>query len=271
MSMVVEDDAVVLRSIRFGDTSRIVVFLTGRFGKIHAVAKGARLPKSGFGAALVVLAESRIVFYLKRERELQLVKKADLIDAHDALLLDAVRYHYGCAAVEFADRLMYGEGDSAGPVDLLRQALALFEGVPGDRMPAVFKAYQLRFAAMLGYRPHLSGCTQCLPGEEARSLRFGVRAGGPVCPRHQAGSGEMVSMSPETVEVLRTLTESESVSDLGRWPASHDAVVERVVEGFLRYHIDGYRGLRSLKSLRDLEALRAPRRAPRRVVGESGT
>jgi DNA repair protein RecO (recombination protein O) len=257
VSVVVEDEAVILRSFRYGDTSRIVVFLSGRFGKIHAIAKGARTPRSGFGAALDILAESRLIFYLKVERELQLIRKADLIHGHRALLDHPVRYHYGCAAVEFADRLVFGEGDLEDPASLLRSTLSVLETAGEARLGAVFKAFQLQFATHLGYRPHVAGCLRCPPAAEARSLRFAIREGGLVCPRHQDQAGETVGMSPEAVAVLRRLTETEAMEGLGSWDPGVDPVIERVAEGFLRFHIDGYRGLRSLKSLRDLRSLSA--------------
>jgi DNA repair protein RecO (recombination protein O) len=261
MSVLVEDDAVLLRSHRYGDTSRIVVFLTGRFGKIHGIAKGARNPRSGFGSALEILAESHLVFYLKPDRDLQLLRKGSLLDGHDPLLRNAVRYHYGCAAVEFADKLIYGEGEAQEPAALLRQILRLLEDADVGRLPAVFKVYQLRFASILGYRPHLSGCIRCHEsGAVVRSMRFGMREGGLLCSRHQSGAGEMISLTPEAASVLRRLTESPTPSDLGTWAEPLDSLLERVVEGFLRYHIDGYRGLRSLRSLRDLLILGQSRR-----------
>jgi DNA repair protein RecO (recombination protein O) len=261
MSIIVDDEVVVLRSLRYGDTSRIVVFLSGRYGKIHAIAKGARMPRSGFGAALEILAESHFVFYLKPERELQLIRKASLVNGHDAFSQHPVRYHYGCAAVEFADRLVFGEGEAEELATLLRKILDVLEKVDPSRLPAIFKAYQLGFATLLGYRPHLSGCIHCPPGDAApRGLRFGMHEGGLVCPRHQSGAGEMISLSPEAVAVLRNLAKSPDAEGLGGWAPSLDPLLERVVEGFLRYHIDGYRGLRSLKSLRDLADLKSRRR-----------
>ena len=47
---IVQTDALVIRSYRLGETSLIVHLFTGEFGLVRCVAKGARGPKSRFGA-----------------------------------------------------------------------------------------------------------------------------------------------------------------------------------------------------------------------------
>ena len=46
------DQGVVLRTIKLGETDRIVTILTQGHGKVRAVAKGVRKPGSRFGARL---------------------------------------------------------------------------------------------------------------------------------------------------------------------------------------------------------------------------
>ena len=45
-------EAIVLRNLRFGDTSRVATLFTRELGKIGVIAKGARLPSSPFGATV---------------------------------------------------------------------------------------------------------------------------------------------------------------------------------------------------------------------------
>ena len=71
--MIVKTDAIVLKSMRFRETSKIVTFYTRRYGKIAAVAKGARETKNKFGAALEPMTGVNLVFYKKEQRDLQLV------------------------------------------------------------------------------------------------------------------------------------------------------------------------------------------------------
>ena len=45
-------EAVVLRSIRYGEADRIVHLYTAARGRVNAIAKGSRRPKSRFGGRL---------------------------------------------------------------------------------------------------------------------------------------------------------------------------------------------------------------------------
>ncbi|MBU1700473.1 MAG: DNA repair protein RecO [Candidatus Eisenbacteria bacterium] len=253
MSVIAEDYGVVLRSHRFGETSRILVFLTSRHGKLHAIAKGARNPKNRFGAALDILAEGSFVFYLKKDRDLQLIRSAELETFHEPLLRDAVRYHYGCAAAEFADRLVLGQEEGPDCLDALRQFLFFLESAPLPRLSALFKAYQLRLAGLQGYRPNLEGCLYCSKADRAApGLSFSIHDGALVCPRHRSPLQDAVPLSPDALQVLMDLVASDlPMTPLG-WKPALDPLLTRVVEGFLRFHIDGYRGLKSLKSLQSL-------------------
>ena len=48
----VKTQAIALKSLKWGEADRIVTFYAKQLGKIRAVARGARRPKSRMGAAL---------------------------------------------------------------------------------------------------------------------------------------------------------------------------------------------------------------------------
>lgn len=70
--------AIVLRVVEFSETSCIATLFTRDFGKIGALAKGARRPKSPFDSALDLLAVCRIVFIDKSADVLDLLTEARL-------------------------------------------------------------------------------------------------------------------------------------------------------------------------------------------------
>ena len=71
-------DAIMLRLVEFSETSLVVTMLTRDFGKISALAKGARRPKGPFESALDLLSHSRIVFLHKNTDALDLLTEAKL-------------------------------------------------------------------------------------------------------------------------------------------------------------------------------------------------
>src|SRR5258708_11286686 len=119
----VPSEGIVLKVHALGDTSRIVVAYTRDLGLRKFVAKGARKTPSRFGFALEPLSRSLFVFYLKPDRDLHLLSKADVIDPLGSRLADIARLAHAQAALELVDRLVWGEEPHPELFDLLRQAL----------------------------------------------------------------------------------------------------------------------------------------------------
>src|SRR6478672_5481893 len=69
---------IVLKVIEFSETSCVVTLFTEDFGKVGALAKGARRPKGPFEGALDLLALVRIVFLRKSSDALDLLTEARL-------------------------------------------------------------------------------------------------------------------------------------------------------------------------------------------------
>ena len=57
--------AVVLRTMKYRETSLIVTLYTDLFGKVSVVVKGARQPKGKYGTVLQPMAHIRAVIYRK--------------------------------------------------------------------------------------------------------------------------------------------------------------------------------------------------------------
>lgn len=55
-----QTEAVIIRKTRLGEADRILTLYTPRLGKIHAVAKGVRRPRSKMAGHLELLTHSQI-------------------------------------------------------------------------------------------------------------------------------------------------------------------------------------------------------------------
>jgi len=199
--------AIVLRVVDFSETSCVVTLFTEDFGKIGALAKGARRPKSPFDSALDLLAVCRIVFIDKSGDVLDLLTEARLERRFRSASRDLSRLYAGFYVAELLQELT-DLGD-AHP-DLYRRAddtlLALDRDGPVAETVLGFEVAALR---LLGYLPALADCVVCGAVVDFRSERvlFGQLAGGVLCPRCRQGQKQVVSVSREGHEVLRRLSE----------------------------------------------------------------
>ena len=69
-------DAIVVRSLNYGESDRIITFFTRDFGKIKGIAKGARRSKKRFQNALGLFSHLRLIFFEREEMSLMRVDGA---------------------------------------------------------------------------------------------------------------------------------------------------------------------------------------------------
>src|SRR5437660_9266576 len=97
------DQGVVLRTIRLGESDRIVTLVTQTHGKVRAVAKGVRKTKSRFGGRLEPLSHVALLLYEGREHDI--VTQADTLESFRAVREDLHRLTRAHALLEAADQV----------------------------------------------------------------------------------------------------------------------------------------------------------------------
>jgi len=275
-SRIVKCEGLVLRNLRYGDTSRVATLFTDELGKISVIGKGVREPKSPLGASLELFCRSEFVLYHRLGRNLQMLKSGDVNGEYPGVLRHPARYSFGCAVLEFLDRMLLEDEPVRGLFALSCRALLHLEALPAVRLAEVFRAFQLRASAVLGYAPMLDGCLHCSrPLEEevlgsAESARavwsFLIAEGGAVCPRCRTGVEGEVRLTARALWRIRSMSqgnprreneirEGEVREEITISEAPNETWVqtlEFIVEEFLQYHVERYRGLKSLGSGRIL-------------------
>jgi len=216
------------------------------------VAKGARRTPSRFGYALEPLSRSQLVFYLKPDRDLHLLSRAEVVDALGSRIADLSRLAHAQAALELVDRLVWGEEPHERLYALLVQALEGCERAPLAALPAVTLAFQLQLASELGYRPRLDRCA--VDGKPVSQRRvFSPARGGLLCDGCAAREGGVVVLSAEALASLSLLLSRPllEAGDYVELPRAGELL--RVIEDFFRTHFQRFQGLRSLEVLRGIE------------------
>jgi DNA repair protein RecO (recombination protein O) len=120
--------AIVIRIVEFSETSCVVTLFTRDFGKIGALAKGARRQKSSFESALDLLGVCRIVFLHKSSEALDLLTEAKLERRFRAASRDLTRLYAGYYIAELL-RDLTDRGDPHPDLfDAANEALLALEG-----------------------------------------------------------------------------------------------------------------------------------------------
>lgn len=149
---IVRTEAVVLRSLDYGETSQIVTLFTREKGKLGVMAKGARRPKSSFGATLQPMAYTQVVFYYKPTRTLQTLSESSHVESFHRLRRDLKRITAGLRIAELVDALMETEDPAPDVFALLVRVLRRLNAAE-RRASNVWPYVQLRLAQRLGVAP----------------------------------------------------------------------------------------------------------------------
>ena len=73
--MILKDQAIALRIHPFGNTSRIVVWLSQSYGKLATLVKGSQREKSGFLGQYDLFYTCELLFYAREQRNLHILKE----------------------------------------------------------------------------------------------------------------------------------------------------------------------------------------------------
>jgi DNA repair protein RecO (recombination protein O) len=178
-------EAIVLRSIRYGEADRILHLYTPEHGRIGAIAKGARKTRSRFGARLEPFFQLRVLLYEGRS-DLRTVTSADTLDAHGPLRERAATLDAAARACDAVARL-FESGDPSPPVfHLLANELRLLDEDERHASSAHQLAFRLKLLLAAGFAPQLAACATC--GDREHLSGFSGAAGGVVCTACEASA-----------------------------------------------------------------------------------
>lgn len=171
-------EAIVLRSIRYGEADRILHLYTPDDGRLGAIAKGARRTRSRFGARLEPFFHVRMVLHEGRG-DLFTVTSADTLSSHGALRDHASTLDAAARACDAVSRL-FETGDPHPEVfRLLANELALLAADESHAASATSLAFRLKLLLAAGIVPQLAACANC--GATEHLVGFSGAAGGVVC------------------------------------------------------------------------------------------
>jgi DNA repair protein RecO (recombination protein O) len=246
-------EAIVIRTVPWSETSSIVTLFTREFGKVTAVAKGARRLKSPFETSLDLLAKSYVVFIPKSNETLDILTEAKLLRRFRSGQRSLFPLYCGYYLAELAN--VFTEIHVPLPVvfETLDESLVKLDEM---RDPAkTVLGFELKFLSQLGHLPTFELCAGCghfVESDPGGTYLFGVEAGGVLCSQCLTGQRGVLRIRSETVDCFRQAMEDSESKNEEKWdiPIVSKEEVRIVMERFLCSLVD--RRLRLMDFLDDL-------------------
>ncbi len=176
-------EAVVLRSIRFGEADRVLHLYSSNRGRIGAIAKGSRRPRSRFGGRLEPFFRLDLVLHEGRG-DLATVTSASTVEGHAGLRANGPALGAAARGCDAVLRLLDEAQPNPGAYNLLCRYLALLDAGDGAEL-SIALAFRLKLALAAGFAPELASCARC--GEVDDLMAFSGASGGVVCGACEQG------------------------------------------------------------------------------------
>ncbi len=249
--MILTTEAIVLRTMKYSETSLIATLFTRDHGKISVLAKGARRKNRPFGASMEAMNHVHAVIYHKPQRELQLITQCDLVGRHPAVREDLDRMGPGMTAVELLH--LSTEHDEPHPevFDLTLDLLTFLQNATRDYPKALY-VYEVKLLGLLGFKPSLRECVSCK--EDLVSVlaanpaeKFRVTGNGVLCGRCGAVGEAGLLMSAAACTALAGFQSVERFEDAMTvtLTAPMAREIDETLRHLVRVHLTGMRPLKS--------------------------
>lgn len=250
MSDILKTEAVVLHKIKYGDTSIIVTLFTKDYGKLTAIVKGGRNPKSRLGLIVDTFNYLQIVFYKKDSREIQLISSADIISHFPNIKKDLECQRYAQAILELVKNLNVEHEVNR---KLFNGLIRIFSLMNESKEPAVilFARFFMFFLSELGYQLQLEQCSSCGKKELSKSeLSYNYELG-IFCSDCQANVVESFHINMELFAVLICLKFNKRMEQV------NNSLIGKAIsfmEKHLKHHVPDFKGIQSLSLFNNLNS-----------------
>jgi DNA repair protein RecO (recombination protein O) len=206
--MLSKDIGVCIRTVDYSETSQIVTFFTKTTGKISAIAKGSKRPKSAFDGPIEMFSYGEIVFSDPTKEKL-----ATLTEFQQHGFTGLINNFFAFNCCLFAAELLNKLTDDYDPhPELFDSFLHFLQDInDGRETLQLLILFQLTLLREIGLMPVLNACANCKTRYEHRAssiehqVYFSSSANGLICRDCEASFPDKIKLSSSAASCLINL------------------------------------------------------------------
>ncbi len=149
--MIITTEAIILKSMKYRDSAKLLTAYTEEFGRCSLIANGARSAKNKYGTALEPMACSSLTFYKKQNKDLHTLSGAEASVRLRNISESFDRMTAGLAMCEIIYASQTHEEQNSEVYQLLKSCLVALNTVEDGAEPSLLVWFQIRYAAILGF------------------------------------------------------------------------------------------------------------------------
>jgi DNA repair protein RecO (recombination protein O) len=243
MSEIVKTEALVLSKLNYGDTSSIAALYTKEFGKLSAILKGGRNPRSKMGLVVDPLNLLQLVLYKKDTREIQLISSADIISHFSRIKEDYNKLKYSQAILELVKKLTLDHEANEKLFRGIIRILNLME-TSNETDEILFARFFMFFLKETGFELQFEKCNICgKTNLENSELSYNMELG-VLCNNCRNQYLESFRINAELFDFLICLKHSKLTKKINIMVAERSITF---MEKYLMFHFPEFKGIQSLQ------------------------
>lgn len=243
-----QTEAIMIKKTKLGEADRILTLYTPGLGKIQAVAKGVRRPKSKLSGHLELLTHSQVS--LVRGHNLDTITGSQTINSFLPLKTDLWLTSYGLYVIELVNQFT---ADHVEDERLFRLLLDTLQNLgQTNNRELLLRYFEIHLLEEAGYRPQLQVCVTCHRPLEPITNSFCARVGGTLCPVCGLNQPFSRPISVNALKVLRFI-QKNSFNAVGKLKINIalSLELEGITRSYLKYLLE-----REVKSANWLDELK---------------
>jgi DNA repair protein RecO (recombination protein O) len=243
--MLMKTEGIIIRTIDYGESNKIITLFTNEAGKLGVMARGAKKPKSRLSSISQLFTYGQ--FLIQKGTGLGMLNQGEMIDSYRNIRKDIFHTAYAAYMVEMLDKLTdEGKPSPALFLFLQRSLQLLNEGADPEVLKFIFEVKMLRIA---GISPEVDLCSNCRRAEG--DFSFSIKEGGFLCHRCAGIDPYRIKISAAAAKLLRLFYHID-INRLGTISVKDQTKAQ--LKHVLTTYFDEYSGLK-LKSKRFLDQL----------------
>ncbi len=239
-------EGIVIRSIDYGESNKIITIYSQETGKIGLMARGAKKTNSRLSSISQLFTYGHFLY--RSSKGLGTLTQGEIISSFRSIREDLFKTAYSAYIVELLDKLTEDKQPSASLFSLLYNTLHYInDDYDAEVLTFIFETKMLYVA---GIAPQLDVCASCNQRRD-RYLAFSVKEGGFLCSQCLQADRHSIKVSEATQKLLR-LFMTLDLKRLGKISLKQEtrAEIKEVLENYYETHSGLY-----LKSKRFLSQL----------------
>ncbi|MFD2116115.1 DNA repair protein RecO [Paenibacillus yanchengensis] len=200
-------EGIVIRSMDYGESHKIVTVLTKTHGKVGVLIRGAKKIRSKYGALAQPFTCGEFHFF--RTTGLGTLNHGEILMSHHRLREELDLSANAAYIAELTDRILQDQEEGSGYV--FEQLKACFAALQEDKdIDIVVQLYEMSMLRFAGYEPQLTKCIHCsaelLVDDVPKSFKLSATYGGILCQRCVHIDRYAIIISETAFKLLRLYT-----------------------------------------------------------------